>query len=36
MNQKQVKSALICGILGCLCYDGGDWLWGDNITIFEK
>lgn len=26
MNQKQMKTALICGILGCLCYGGGDWL----------
>ena len=26
MNQKQMKTALICGIPGCLCYGGGDWL----------
>lgn len=27
MAQKTNKSAaLICGILGCLCYGSGDWL----------
>ena len=25
MTEKQ-KPALWCGILGCLCFGGGDWL----------
>ena len=25
MNSKR-KLALLCGMLGCLCYGGGDWL----------
>jgi hypothetical protein len=24
--KKHMKAALLCGILGCLCYCGGDWL----------
>lgn len=24
--KKYMKAALLCGILGCLCYGGGDWL----------
>ena len=24
--KKHIKAALLCGILGCLCYGGGDWL----------
>ncbi|MCR4884559.1 MAG: hypothetical protein K6A68_13370 [Clostridiales bacterium] len=24
--KKHMKAALLCGILGCLCYGGGDWL----------
>jgi len=24
--KKHMKTALLCGILGCLCYGGGDWL----------
>ncbi len=24
--KKSMKAALICGMLGCLCYGGGDWL----------
>lgn len=24
--KKSIKAALICGLLGCLCYGGGDWL----------
>ncbi len=24
--KKHPKAALLCGILGCLCYGGGDWL----------
>ena len=24
--RKGMKAALMCGILGCLCYGGGDWL----------
>ena len=24
--KKHMKAALVCGILGCLCYGGGDWL----------
>ena len=24
--KKQMKVALLCGMLGCLCYGGGDWL----------
>lgn len=23
---KKIRIALICGMLGCLCYGGGDWL----------
>ena len=26
MNTKNLRKALICGMLGCLCYGGGDWL----------
>ena len=26
MSVKKRKAALICGMLGCLCYGGGDWL----------
>lgn len=25
-NNKKITAALICGLLGCLCYGGGDWL----------
>ena len=25
MKEKR-KLALLCGLLGCLCYGGGDWL----------
>jgi len=25
-NSKKMSTALICGILGCLCMGGGDWL----------
>ena len=25
-NKTKNIRALICGILGCLCYGGGDWL----------
>ncbi len=24
--KKHMKAALLCGMLGCLCYGGGDWL----------
>ena len=24
--KKYMKTALLCGMLGCLCYGGGDWL----------
>ena len=24
--KKQMKAALLCGMLGCLCYGAGDWL----------
>ena len=26
MKKNRMKNALVCGILGCLCYGGGDWL----------
>ena len=26
MMKNKRKSALLCGLLGCLCYGGGDWL----------
>ncbi|MBR1711644.1 MAG: hypothetical protein IJ719_22940 [Clostridia bacterium] len=26
MNKKKITIALICGMLGCLCFGGGDWL----------
>lgn len=31
-NKKKLSMAMICGILGCLCYGGGDWLmiYGDT------
>ena len=25
-TEKKIRIALICGMLGCLCYGGGDWL----------
>ena len=32
---KNQKAALVCGILGCLCYGGGDWLmmYGDPTPM---
>ena len=29
---KKMTASLICGMLGCLCYGGGDWLmmYGDT------
>ena len=24
--KKPMKALLFCGMLGCLCYGGGDWL----------
>lgn len=39
MNDKKKKMslALFCGILGCLCYGGGDWLmlYGDTAYLGE-
>ena len=31
-NKEKIKSSLICGILGCICYGTGDWLmiYGDS------
>ena len=26
MTSKKMTAALICGMLGCLCFGGGDWL----------
>ena len=26
MKKNKMNTALICGMLGCLCYGGGDWL----------
>lgn len=26
MKKNRMKIALVCGMLGCLCYGGGDWL----------
>ena len=26
MKKNRMKNALVCGMLGCLCYGGGDWL----------
>ena len=26
LTKKHMKAALLCGMLGCLCYGGGDWL----------
>ena len=26
LTKKHMKVALLCGMLGCLCYGGGDWL----------
>jgi hypothetical protein len=28
-----MKAALLCGMLGCLCYGGGDWLMMYGILI---
>lgn len=32
MKKQKITVALICGMLGCLCYGGGDWLmmYGDT------
>ena len=32
MKKQKMTAALICGMLGCLCYGGGDWLmmYGDT------
>lgn len=32
IKKKSLAAAMICGILGCLCYGGGDWLmiYGDS------
>ena len=32
MSQKIIKPAMLCGILGCLCFGAGDWLmmYGDT------
>lgn len=34
IHRKSLAIAMICGILGCLCYGGGDWLmlYGDATT----
>lgn len=31
-EQKKLTAALLCGLLGCLCFGGGDWLmiYGDT------
>ena len=31
-EQKKLTAALLCGVLGCLCFGGGDWLmiYGDT------
>ena len=26
MNKRKLYIAMICGILGCICFGGGDWL----------
>ncbi len=35
VNKKTLLLATICGILGCLCYGGGDWLmvYGDTTHL---
>lgn len=32
VDRKKLAAAMICGILGCFCYGGGDWLmmYGDT------
>lgn len=37
VDRKKLTAAMICGILGCFCYGGGDWLmmYGDT-TYFGK
>ncbi len=32
IQKKQLSLAMLCGILGCFCYGGGDWLmmYGDS------
>ena len=34
INKETLKSSLICGILGCICYGTGDWLmiYGDPTS----
>ena len=34
-GNKKIVFALICGIFGCLCYGGGDWLmmYGDPSRL---
>lgn len=36
-SKKKMSLALLCGILGCLCYGGGDWLmmYGDTTYLGE-
>ena len=31
---KKILIALFCGILGCLCYGGGDWLMSESMLIW--
>lgn len=37
MKNNKMTAALICGMLGCLCFGGGDWLmmYGDNVKNQE-
>jgi len=32
--KKHMKAALLCGILGCLCYGGGDWLMSESMILW--
>ena len=34
ITKETLKSSLICGILGCICYGTGDWLmiYGDPTS----
>ena len=37
VDKKTLALAMICGILGCFCYGGGDWLmiYGDTTSSGE-
>ena len=32
--KKHRRTALLCGMLGCLCYGGGDWLMSESMILW--